>query len=145
MHVLIDVAAALLALVGYLGWCHISPYRDCPWCTGERPILPRPFRKRCWRCNRTRLTRRWGAWFTHKLNLALREAWADRRGASFAAAHGILSRADVNLAGPVRPVAVDPVPEHPAIAPARQVVVNIFGQLDAGQADVIRRAIDRGN
>jgi hypothetical protein len=48
----------------------------------------------------------------------------------------------VILCEPVRSVVVDPVPEYPAIAPVPQVVVNIFGQLDAGQADAIRQAID---
>ena len=75
--------------------------------------------------------------------------WADRRGARFAEAHGILSRADVieaevlhaEVAEPVR-VVVEPPPERPAIAPP-SITVNIFGQPDAGQAAVIRQAIER--
>lgn len=63
------------------------------------------------------------------------ERWADRRGARYAAAHGILSRADVIL----------PAPARPAIAPAPQVVFNIFGQLDAEQARVIRQALTKGD
>jgi len=71
------------------------------------------------------------------------EAWADRRGARFAAAHGILSRTDVILPEPVRAVVVEPKPERAAIAPAPQVVVNIFGVPSPGQAEVIRQAIER--
>ncbi len=43
------------------------------------------------------------------------ETQAARRGARFAAAHGILSRADVILPEPVRAVVVEPAPERPAI------------------------------
>jgi hypothetical protein len=70
------------------------------------------------------------------------EARADRRGRAWGAARGIYSRADVILREPAQSVVVDPVPEYRAIAPVPQVVVNIFGQLDAGQADAIRQAID---
>jgi hypothetical protein len=69
------------------------------------------------------------------------EAWADRRGARFAALHGIRSRADVILPEPVRGVVVERVPERPAIAPAPQVVINIFGMPSPEQVAIIRQAI----
>ena len=64
------------------------------------------------------------------------EAWADRRGARFAAAHGILSRADVILPGPVRAVVVEPVPERPAIEAARELHLHLHG-LTPGQLAAI--------
>jgi hypothetical protein len=71
------------------------------------------------------------------------ERRADRRGARFAAAHGILSRADVVLPCPVR-VTTMPVervqPERSAIA-APQITVNIFGVPSPDQAAVIRQAL----
>jgi hypothetical protein len=48
------------------------------------------------------------------MSMAL-EALAARRAARFAARHGILSRADVILPGPVRAVAAEPMPGRPAI------------------------------
>jgi hypothetical protein len=69
------------------------------------------------------------------------EAWADRRGARFAALHGIRSRADVILPDPVRGVVVERLPEHPAIAPAPRVVINIFGMPSPEQAAIIRQAL----
>lgn len=69
------------------------------------------------------------------------EAWADRRGARFAALHGIRSRADVILPEPVRGVVVERVPERPAIAPAPQVVINIFGMPSSEQVAIIRQVI----
>jgi hypothetical protein len=59
------------------------------------------------------------------------ERCANRRGARYAAAHGILSRADVILPYPVRAVAADP--GRPAIAPA-QITINIFGVPSPEQA-----------
>lgn len=75
------------------------------------------------------------------------ERLADRRGARFAAAHGILSRADVILPAPVRVRAVSAEPVRPAIAPAPQTIITggthiwLTGLPDEGQAAAIRRAI----
>jgi hypothetical protein len=79
------------------------------------------------------------------------EAWADRRGARFAAAHGILSRADVIVPTPVRVV---PKLRHaqtdfgrPALEAAPQTVITggthiwLAGLLDEGQAAAIRKAL----
>jgi hypothetical protein len=60
------------------------------------------------------------------------ERWNEARGVRFAAANGILSRADVILAASVRPAVA---------APAPQVTVNIFGVPSSEQAEFIRRAI----
>ena len=67
------------------------------------------------------------------------ERRADRRGARFAAAHGILSRADVILPAPVR---VTATAARPAID-APQITVNIFGVPSPEQAAVIRQALPR--
>ena len=70
------------------------------------------------------------------------EAWAERRGARFAARHGILSRADV-IAGAVPPATLRPAvleSEWPALAP-RQVTVNIFGVPPSEAAAIIRQAL----
>jgi len=69
------------------------------------------------------------------------EAWADRRGARFAALHGVRSRADVILPEPVRGVVVERVPERPAIAPAPQITINIFGTPSSEQTAIIRGAL----
>jgi hypothetical protein len=68
------------------------------------------------------------------------ERWADIRGARFAAAHGILSRADVLLPEPVRAVVVEPAAARPAIAPT--YVLNFYGA-DSGDmaARVLRTAL----
>jgi hypothetical protein len=69
------------------------------------------------------------------------EAWADRRGARFAAAHGILSRADVILPEPVRAVVVEPAPERLALA-AAQITLNFYGQGgEDAAARIIRTAL----
>jgi hypothetical protein len=68
------------------------------------------------------------------------ERLADRRGARFAAAHGILSRADVILPAPVRVTAMPDAAARPAIA-APQVTVNLFGVPSPEQAAIIRQAI----
>jgi hypothetical protein len=65
---------------------------------------------------------------------------ADRRGARFAAAHGILSRADAILPYPVRVPAVPATAPRPAIC-APQITVNIFGIPSPEQAAVIRQAL----
>lgn len=72
------------------------------------------------------------------------EAWADRRGARFAAAHGILSRADVILPEPTR--AAVPVPQVTATLtpPAIERHYHIhLGEADAPDAagSLIRRAL----
>jgi hypothetical protein len=71
------------------------------------------------------------------------ESWADRRGARFAARHGILSRADVILPEPVRAVVVDPVPERPALG-FRDLHIHLDGMPDAAQAAIIRQALNGG-
>jgi hypothetical protein len=68
------------------------------------------------------------------------ERLADRRGARFAAAHGILSRADVILPHPVQLTAVSATAPRPAIG-APQITVNIFGVPSPEQAAVIRQAL----
>ncbi len=68
------VLAALVLAVARLAWVHFHEYRDCRWCRGKRKR-----RRGCWRCHGTGMTRRWGAWHTHKLALALREVLAERR------------------------------------------------------------------
>jgi hypothetical protein len=68
------------------------------------------------------------------------ERLADRRGARFAAAHGILSRADVILPYPVRVTAAPATAPRPAIG-AAQITVNIFGVPSPEQAAVIRQAL----
>ena len=65
------------------------------------------------------------------------ERLAYRRGARFAAAHGILSRADVILPYPVQVPATAP---GPAIG-APQITVNIFGMPSPEQAAVIRQTL----
>jgi hypothetical protein len=68
------------------------------------------------------------------------ERLADRRGARFAAAHGILSRADVILPYPVRVTTVPATAPRPAIG-APQITVNIFGVPSPEQAAVMRQAL----
>lgn len=67
------------------------------------------------------------------------ERWADRRGARFAAAHGILSRADVILAAPP-PAAGLPRQQRAAIAP---VQIHFHGLDDEQQAEIMGRALPR--
>jgi hypothetical protein len=91
------VLIILLAVLVRLAWVHSHEYRGCRWCRrgglvgGSLPVrlagYKPPRRRRrgllwwrpasCPRCRGIRLTRRWGAWHTHKLALALREAWAE--------------------------------------------------------------------
>jgi hypothetical protein len=68
------------------------------------------------------------------------ERWADRRGARFAAAHGILSRADVILPAPGRVTAVTAQPEQPGLT-APQITVNIFGATEPEQAAILRKML----
>ena len=68
-----DITVALIVIVLWLAWVHFHPYRECRWCRRRRR------RRNCWRCKGIGQTRRWGAWHTHKLVLALREAWAEWR------------------------------------------------------------------
>ncbi len=72
------------------------------------------------------------------------ERLADARGARFAAAHGILSRADVILPEPVRAVVVERVPERPALG-FRDLHIHLDGVPSAEQAAVIGQALDRPN
>jgi hypothetical protein len=71
------------------------------------------------------------------------EAWADRRGARFAAAHGIMSRADVALAEPVRTGNRDVV-SGAAVRPTlgfRDLHIHLDGVPDATQVALIRQAL----
>ena len=70
------------------------------------------------------------------------EAWADRRGARFAARHGIRSRADVILPEPVRAVVVERVPERPALG-FRDLHIHLDGVPTPEHAAVIRQALGR--
>lgn len=86
-----DIAIVLAVLVVRLAWVHFHEYRECRWCRrggllgGSLPArmaghkAPRRRRKGCRRCRGTRLTRRWGAWHTHKLALSLQRALDERR------------------------------------------------------------------
>jgi hypothetical protein len=103
MHVIgtgLEAAAViLLAVLGRAVFTYFSPYRECRWCRpggllggsllariGGRE--PRPKRKaRCWRCKRTKLTRRLGAKQVHKVKLSLQQAW-EERGAAVAGRGG---------------------------------------------------------
>jgi hypothetical protein len=81
----------LLAVLGRAVFVFFSPYRECRWC---RPggliggsLLGRiaghePKRRRgrhCWRCKRTKQTRRLGARQVHKVRMSLLQAWDERR------------------------------------------------------------------
>lgn len=68
------VLIALVLIAARLAWVHTHEYRDCRWCRNERGQ-----RRGCWRCKGTGMTRRWGAWCTHKLALAIRDVWAEWR------------------------------------------------------------------
>ena len=68
------------------------------------------------------------------------ERLADRRGARFAATHGILSRADVILPYPTRVAAMLATTPRLAIGEP-QITVNIFGVPSPEQAAVIRLAL----
>jgi hypothetical protein len=70
--VMARVLIVLLLIIGRLAYVHTHEYRDCRW---SRP----GHHSGCWRCHGTGMTRRWGAWHTHKLALALRQAWAERK------------------------------------------------------------------
>jgi hypothetical protein len=93
MHVIetgFELAAAiLLAVLGRAVFVYFRPWRECRWCRpggllgGSLPARigghePRPKRgRRCWRCKRTKLTRRLGAKQMHKVKLSLRQAWEE--------------------------------------------------------------------
>jgi hypothetical protein len=68
------IALAVAAITVWAAWVHFHPYRTCRWCRDERKK-----RRGCWRCHGAGVTRRWGAWCTHKLALAVREVWAEWR------------------------------------------------------------------
>jgi len=67
------------------------------------------------------------------------EAWADRRGARFAAAHGILSRADLVAPEVSKALPLSSTPRS-AIGPA-EVHLHFYGVPDADQATIIRQAL----
>jgi hypothetical protein len=68
------------------------------------------------------------------------ERLADRRGARFAAAYGIVSRANVILPAPARVAADQAEPERSAID-APQITVNIIGVPSPEQAALILQAL----
>jgi hypothetical protein len=93
VEVLQLAALGLLFVAGRLVFAYFRPYRPCRWCRpgglvdGSLPARlldrkPRPRRKRkrrrCWRCEGTKLTRRWGAWHSHKIKDSIAQAWAER-------------------------------------------------------------------
>jgi hypothetical protein len=67
------------------------------------------------------------------------ERLADRRGTRFAAAHGILSRADMVLPAPARTVAGEPA--RPALPVPQVININFFSVPSSEQAEVIRQAL----
>jgi hypothetical protein len=83
-------AVALLVVLGWAVFVYFSPFRECRWCRPGGLLFgsllvrmaghaPRPSRKRrCWRCKRTKLTRRLGAQHVHRVKLSLRQAWDER-------------------------------------------------------------------
>jgi len=93
MHVIetgIEAAAViLLAVLGRAVFVYFRPWRECRWCRpggllGGSLLArasghePRPSRKRrCWRCKRTKLTRRAGGKQVHKVKLSLQQAWEE--------------------------------------------------------------------
>lgn len=91
MVVLQLAAAGLLGIAGRLVFAYFLPYRTCRWCrrggliggsvparlAGHEPKRKRR-RRRCGRCKGTRLTRRWGAWHSHKIKDSIAQAWAER-------------------------------------------------------------------
>ena len=93
MHVIetgFEVAAViLLAVLGRAVFVYFRPWRECRWCRpggllGGSLLArigghePRPARKRrCWRCKRTKLTRRAGGKHVHKVKLSLQQAWEE--------------------------------------------------------------------
>jgi uncharacterized membrane protein len=83
-------AVVLLCVLGRAVFVYFRPFRECRWCRpggllfGSLPMRmaghePRPSRKRrCWRCKRTKLTRRLGAQHVHRVRLSLQQAWEER-------------------------------------------------------------------
>jgi len=90
MHVLDLIALGLVLLLARLAFVHFKPWRECRWCRPggliggswlARAVDDAPRRKRkrrCWRCKNKRLTRRWGAWHTHKAVDSFRRALEER-------------------------------------------------------------------
>jgi hypothetical protein len=83
-------AIVMLAVLGRAVLVFFSPYRECRWCrkggliggsligrlAGHEPKRKR--RGSCWRCKRTKQTRRLGARHVHKVKLSLLQAWEER-------------------------------------------------------------------
>lgn len=86
-HLVADIP---LGVLGFALFVFIKPYRTCRWCrpggliggsalarlAGHEP-KPRP-RSSCWRCKRTRLTRRFGGYHVHKVKESVVQAWYER-------------------------------------------------------------------
>ena len=84
------LAGIPLAIVGRAAYVYARPYRTCRWCRpggligGSLPARLAGYRAgprrrtRCWRCKRTRLTRRLGAYHMHKVRDSLARAWEER-------------------------------------------------------------------
>jgi hypothetical protein len=83
-------AFVLLLILGRGVFVYFWPYRECRWCrpggllggsvparmAGHQPGRRR--KRHCWRCRGTKLTRRLGAWHTHKVKDSLVRAWEER-------------------------------------------------------------------
>jgi hypothetical protein len=69
------------------------------------------------------------------------EWWAGRRCARFAAAHGILSRADVILPAPAAAAGLPRQQQRAAVEPPPTVHIHFHGLPDAEQAAIIRTAL----
>lgn len=70
------------------------------------------------------------------------EARSDRRGARYAAEHGILSRADVILPEPERRPVFEPAQERREIRPPTVINLNIYtADAEASAARIIRTAL----
>ena len=88
-------AVVLLVILGRAVLVFFSPYRECRWCrpggliggslpariAGHEPGRRRRRGRSCWRCRRTKQTRRLGAKHVHKVRLSLLQAWEERRSA----------------------------------------------------------------
>lgn len=73
--------AALLWLAGRIVLVWWRPERSCRWCggRGSRKTLILGRKRRCWRCNGSRYTGRYGARLVREAHLAIRRAWVEWR------------------------------------------------------------------